>query len=216
MVLELCAMGDLLHYLADNELQFKENNQGLKELTSLAWQVADGASYIASKDIIHRDLAARNVLLTKTRVAKIADFGLAIRSDESFNVMQRGLIPIKWTAIEALKENSFSVKSDVWSMGVVLYEIYSCGQIPYKNIPSSELQMHLLNGNRLEKPEMCPDEIYLMMRQCWNGIPKERPDFENVKNELTKVMLNMANYYGYLDVPESDTVEYVETETDKL
>ena len=85
-------------------------------------------SYIASKDVIHRDLAARNVLLTNSRVAKvifcdffadgriqIADFGLAIRSNESINVMQRGLIPIKWTAIEALKENAFSVKSDMYS-----------------------------------------------------------------------------------------------------
>ena len=88
-------------------------------------------SYIASKDVIHRDLAARNVLLTNSRVAKvtlhdffcrkiriqIADFGLAIRSNQPIDVMQRGLIPIKWTAIEALKENAFSIKSDVYNKG---------------------------------------------------------------------------------------------------
>ncbi|PAV87584.1 hypothetical protein WR25_04804 [Diploscapter pachys] len=113
MLLEYCEFGDILHYVHENSEIILNNPSEIKGLTSYSWQICDGMSYIASKNIVHRDLAARNVLLTKSKVAKICDFGLAIYSNETINPMQKGLLPLKWLAPECYTENSFSTKSDV-------------------------------------------------------------------------------------------------------
>ncbi|PAV69205.1 hypothetical protein WR25_01548 [Diploscapter pachys] len=185
MILEYCKLGDILKSLTDNEENFKSGAIGIREITSFAWQVCDGMSYVASKDIVHRDLAARNVLLTKSHKAKIADFGLAIKSDESDQVA-RGLLPLKWTAPEAFTNFDFSSKR----------------QRPYQDIASSDLVNYLREGNRLPKPELCPDEMYELMEKCWNMNPEDRLSFDELKSEISKCLLMITNYYGYLEAHE--------------
>ncbi|PAV56110.1 hypothetical protein WR25_24070 isoform E [Diploscapter pachys] len=203
MIMEFCESGDLLNYVKKNEERFRSEPSGVKELTSYAWQISDGMSYIASKDIIHRDLAARNVLLTRSKIAKIGDFGLSIRSDEQINAVtvQRGLLPVKWAAPETFGAAEFSTKSDVWSYGVTLWETYSLGEVPYKDVMSLDLQNHLKDGNRLEKPDLCSDQLYGLMLKCWSLEPGDRLTFEEIKSELTNLVLLLTETYGYIDIP---------------
>ncbi|PAV91911.1 hypothetical protein WR25_13979 [Diploscapter pachys] len=150
---------------------------------------------------------------------KIADFGLAIKSDESDKVV-RGLLPLKWTAPEAFANSEFSSKSDVWSFGVTLYEFYSLGQRPYHDIASSDLMAYLKEGNRLPKPELCPDEMYELMEKCWSMNPEDRLSFDEasiihsprelifqLKSEISKCLLMITNYYGYLEAHEDSDPE---------
>lgn len=125
----------------------------------LAWQISDALVYLAGKGYIHRDVAARNVLLTAEMDAKLSDFGLCRYSAEAFYTTQGGRLPIKWTAPEALNKAEFSPKSDVWSYGVLLFEIFSHGKPPYEHVQAADMLQHLAGGARLERPERCPEEV---------------------------------------------------------
>lgn len=186
IVTELLTKGDLLHFLRDGE----GNELNLDGLLDIAGQVTDGMHYLEAKNCIHRDLAARNVLIGQNNICKIADFGLArIIPDDSYMSHSKEL-PYKWTAPEALEFGRFTLKSDVWSFGVLLHEIMSRGIIPYPGIPNSELLRYLKKGKRLSIPENCSEKIYKVMLECWNANPQKRPTF----GELKITIDNLANY----------------------
>ncbi|CAD5223547.1 unnamed protein product [Bursaphelenchus okinawaensis] len=197
LVLEYCELGDL-HGL----LQAKTHNLTLKDLMSIAWQIVDAMSYVVMKEIIHRDLAARNVLLSKPLTAKISDFGLAINASPETKASSTKL-PIKWTALEAL-HGTFSEKSDVWSFGVLLYEIYSDAADPYPNIPGESLLGHLEKGTRPDIPEKTPENIIPIMTSCWEEKPEDRPNFEKLHEKFTEVLDNTQQVYGYIDFQSED------------
>lgn len=136
--------------------------------------------YLESRKVVHRDLAARNVLISESGSAKVSDFGLA--REENLTI-DAGKLPIKWTAPEALKQGVclnwrnrfignysafwlqlFSNKSDMWSFGILLWEIYSFGRVPYPRIPLADVVKHVEKGYKMEAPEGCPPEVYEMMR----------------------------------------------------
>lgn len=124
-----------------------------------------------------RDLAARNILLSEDCVAKVADFGLAKDSQEG--LIDDGKLPIKWTAPEALKQKVSTSKSDVWSYGVVMWEIYSFGRAPYPRKNQKEVVEAVSKGYRMEKPDACPDSLYeRVMMACWEIDPSKRPTFK--------------------------------------
>lgn len=137
--------------------------------------------YLESRKVVHRDLAARNVLISESGVAKVADFGLA--REENFTV-DCGKLPIKWTAPEALKLGMFSNKSDMWSFGILLWEIYSFGRVPYPRIPLADVVKHVEKGYKMEAPEGCPSQVYDIMKQAWDLSPEKRPTFKEVKCRL--------------------------------
>ncbi|XP_068760314.1 angiopoietin-1 receptor-like isoform X2 [Montipora capricornis] len=194
VVLEIAENGSLLDFLKKSR-NGNENyeGEGVKRggLTEdmklmIATDVAKGMAYLASHRCIHRDLAARNVLLAENYVAKVADYGMARDVYESlmYKKETQGKLPVKWMAIESLETYVFTVESDIWSYGVLLWEIESGGLKPYAGMTTPEIMTELKKGYRLEKPSGCSDAMYQVMRDCWNPNPKLRPSFEKLVERL--------------------------------
>uniref|UniRef100_A0A914EQQ5 Protein kinase domain-containing protein n=1 Tax=Acrobeloides nanus TaxID=290746 RepID=A0A914EQQ5_9BILA len=156
--------------------------------------------YIASKTLVHRDLAARNILLCGPNTAKISDFGLCCKCDETFtyHASLSKKLPIKWLAIEALKDHIFSEKSDVWSFGILLYEVYTFGKVPYTTMNHDEVLKFLQEGKRLDCPEGMPTELYDLAMQCWEESSQNRPNFTELEQKLHTLIENETESYGYL------------------
>ncbi|XP_013362966.1 PREDICTED: tyrosine-protein kinase Srms [Chinchilla lanigera] len=184
IVTELMRKGSLQAYLGSPEGQ----GLSLPVLLSFACQVAEGMSYLEEQRVVHRDLAARNVLVGDDLTCKVADFGLArLLKDDIYSPSSSSKIPVKWTAPEAANYRIFSQKSDVWSFGVLLYEVFTYGQCPYEGMSNHETLQQLSRGYRLPRPAACPVEVYLLMLECWKGSPEERPAFAVLWEKLDTV-----------------------------
>ncbi|XP_065899234.1 uncharacterized protein [Dysidea avara] len=154
-------------------------------------EIAAGMAYLSGKQFVHRDLAARNILVSESVTCKIADFGMSRDLlDENYYVTSGGKIPVKWTAPEAINYKKYSGQSDVWSYGVVLYEIWSLGHEPYEWLNLLETVEKVDAGYRLPPPPGCPRTIYRVMIKCWNPEPKPRPEF----GQITQLLAGNHNY----------------------
>uniref|UniRef100_A0A8C6S8J0 Tyrosine-protein kinase n=1 Tax=Neogobius melanostomus TaxID=47308 RepID=A0A8C6S8J0_9GOBI len=176
IVMELMEKGSLLQFLRGPEGQ----HQDIVSLVDMGAQVADGMSYLEENNCIHRDLAARNVLVGEGYICKVADFGLGRIIKGPFYVSEDKKIPYKWTAPEAISQGMFSSKSDVWSFGVLLYEIMTFGGNPYpgQRVGSGE-------GWIPHAPSpKCPEFLYNIMMECWSAEPENRPTFKSLKDRL--------------------------------
>ncbi|XP_026776339.2 protein-tyrosine kinase 6b isoform X2 [Pangasianodon hypophthalmus] len=178
IITEYMEKGNLLDLLR------KGNALDLEILTDMAFQVADGMTYLEDHNSIHRDLAARNVLVSEGYLCKVADFGLARIIKEPIYLSNDKKIPFKWTAPEAIEHGIFSNKSDVWSFGILLHEIYSYGANPYPGIAKKAVFEDIKRGYRMPAPSKCPHFIYKIMQSCWSKQPEDRPDFKRLKSEL--------------------------------
>ena len=142
-------------------------------------------AYLELQNYIHRDLAARNILVGDTNTVKIADFGLArvIKEDEYEARVGAGF-PIKWTAPEAANFNRFTIKSDVWSFGILITEIVTYGKVPYPGMTNAEVLHQVEHGYRMPCPQGCPKGLYDIMTDCWRKEEIERPTFETLQWKL--------------------------------
>jgi len=198
MILELVPFGSMLDYLKDNSESIRIN----MEIPLWAAQIARGMMYLVSKQFIHRDLAARNILLASKLQAKISDFGLStVMSDgkDYYQASQGGRWPIKWYAPESVNYGTFSHKTDVWSFGVTLWEMYTFGCQPYQSMSGVEVIKYLDAGKRLARPTECEQDVWNTMNWCWEYDPKSRPSF----SELFKFFVESPEYANLKDLLKS-------------
>ncbi|XP_063062644.1 tyrosine-protein kinase Lyn-like isoform X2 [Engraulis encrasicolus] len=180
----------ITEYMANGSLlDFLKSASGkrvlLPKLIDFSAQIAEGMAYIEQKSYIHRDLRAANVLVSECLLCKIADFGLArIIDDDMYTAKEGAKFPIKWTAPEAINYGSFTIKSDVWSFGILLYEIVTYGRMPYPGMSNCEVMAQVQRGYRMPCTENCPPELYEVQRSCWQPKAEERPTFEYLQSVL--------------------------------
>ncbi|XP_023245099.1 vascular endothelial growth factor receptor 1 [Copidosoma floridanum] len=161
-----------------------------EDLFLWAYQVANGMEYLSQRKVLHCDLATRNILLAENNIIKICDFGLAktLYKDENYKKQSVGKLPVKWMAIESIRDGVFSTMSDVWSFGVVLWELFTLAEIPYAGVGFEVMYQKLVRGYRLAQPTLATDDIYNTMLDCWEEEPTLRPSFtmlvESFKNLL--------------------------------
>ncbi|XP_035828956.1 tyrosine-protein kinase TXK isoform X2 [Aplysia californica] len=184
IITELLDHGALNMYLREHRPELL-NNQN--QLLDFSLMVCRAMEYLDQKKFIHRDLAARNCLVSRDLIVKVGDFGLArmVLSDDNYQMSTGTKFPIKWAPPEVLHHRTFSSKSDVWAYGILLWEIYSFGEMPYSGMKNPEVAKYVgEERKRLDKPRHTPKPLYDLMMDCWAEIPCERPSFTSIKRRL--------------------------------
>jgi len=163
--------------------------------------------YLESQGIVHRDMAARNVLVSSDlKAIKVSDFGLATALESTYyNGSKEKPLPVKWCAPEVIKRRRYSSKSDVWSLGVTFWEVFSQGARPFSAMTNTEAFEFVEAGNRLKKPAGCPLEMYELMLKCWEKDYEKRPSFEKIQNGISKILSQKVKNQG--TGPDSDVYE---------
>ncbi|CAG5041455.1 unnamed protein product [Parnassius apollo] len=225
VIMEYVSLGKLQQFLRESRAgrHYGNTHAGSqfltsRDLTHFAFQVARGMDFLSCKGIIHRDLAARNVLITEERTCKVADFGLA-RDVAGTHVYERksdGRLPIRWMAPESLYDDIFSVKSDIWSFGVLLWEIVTLGSTPYPGLSAGDVMRKVRDGHRLEKPEHCRRELYNIMYYCWEAEPSSRPDFKEVVAMLERLLCTEMDYIELERFPDHSYYNVQNLEGEKV
>ncbi|XP_071448591.1 muscle, skeletal receptor tyrosine protein kinase-like [Hetaerina americana] len=201
MVFEFMPFGDLAEVLRSNSRELWKPVPGLPPLTkvsllSVCIQIACGMSYLSAQRFVHRDLACRNCLVGADFTVKIADFGMSrdVYTCDYYKIGGSRMLPVRWMSPESVMFGRFTLESDTWSYGVVLWEIYSLGKQPYYGHSNEEVVKLILQGIMLIPPEDCPPLVCNLMRNCWKTEPKDRPSFAGLHSQLLEAWEVMS--YG--------------------
>uniref|UniRef100_A0A0K2TIM1 Tyrosine-protein kinase receptor n=2 Tax=Lepeophtheirus salmonis TaxID=72036 RepID=A0A0K2TIM1_LEPSM len=195
MIFEHMAHGDLHEFLithspnVDSDISEPATESNVltpMDMSFIAIQIAAGMEYLAGHHYVHRDLAARNCLVGENLTVKISDFGLSrdIYSADYYRVQSKSLLPVRWMPPESILYGKFTTESDVWSFGVILWEIYSFGLQPYYGYSNSEVIEMIRSRQLLPCPEDCPSRTYAFMVECWHEVPSRRPTFNEIHSRL--------------------------------
>ncbi|XP_069673156.1 insulin-like peptide receptor isoform X2 [Periplaneta americana] len=186
VIMELMANGDLKSYLRSHRPDVSDEQKRqpptLKRFLQMAVEIADGMAYLSAKKFVHRDLAARNCMVAEDLTVKIGDFGMTrdIYESDYYRKGTKGLLPVRWMAPESLKDGVFTSYSDVWSYGVVLWEMATLASQPYQGLSNDQVLRYVIDGGVMARPENCPDRLYQLMRLCWQHRPGDRPPFMEI------------------------------------
>uniref|UniRef100_A0A673IHV3 Tyrosine-protein kinase receptor n=1 Tax=Sinocyclocheilus rhinocerous TaxID=307959 RepID=A0A673IHV3_9TELE len=215
ILLELMAGGDLKSFLRETRPRLEHpSSLTMVDLLNIARDIARGCQYLEDNQFIHRDIAARNCLLTckgPGRVAKIGDFGMArdIYRASYYRKGGRAMLPVKWMPPEAFMEGIFTSKTDTWSFGVLLWEIFSLGYMPYPSRSNQEVLEFVTNGGRMDPPKNCPGPVYRIMTQSWQHQPEDRPNFSTILERIDYCLqdpdvVNVPLPVEYGPIPEEE------------
>lgn len=220
VILEYVSGGKLQSFLRASREERNHGGPGLtsRDLTGFVYQIAKGMEYLASKGIIHRDLAARNILIDENRACKVADFGFArdVAANQIYERKSEGRLPIRWMAPESLYDNIFSVKSDIWSFGVLIWEIVTLGSTPYPGLAAAEVMRRIKEGYRLDRPEHCKRELYNIMYYCWDKDPACRPSFGELVSLTEGLLLDETDYIELDRFPDHSYYNVLNLSGEKL
>lgn len=176
----------------------------LHDLLSISFQVSKAMDFLSARNCVHRDLAARNVLVCEGKLVKVCDFSLSrdLLKDQDYVVRGNSFLPLKWMSPESIFHNIYSCQSDVWSYGVLLWEIFSLGGRPYPDVSlTREFCSALKRGLRMTRPDHAPQTIFDLMKQCWEEKPQSRPSFSSLVASVED-MLNDDYKKRYLQLTE--------------
>uniref|UniRef100_A0A8C3IAX7 receptor protein-tyrosine kinase n=1 Tax=Chrysemys picta bellii TaxID=8478 RepID=A0A8C3IAX7_CHRPI len=191
IVTEYMENGSLDTFLKKNDGQFT-----VIQLVGMLRGIASGMKYLSDMGYVHRDLAARNILINSNLVCKVSDFGLSrvLEDDpEAAYTTRGGKIPIRWTAPEAIAFRKFTSASDVWSYGIVMWEVVSYGERPYWEMTNQDVIKAVEEGYRLPSPMDCPAALYQLMLDCWQKDRNSRPKFDEIVSMLDKLIRNPSS-----------------------
>uniref|UniRef100_A0A8C4WS54 Tyrosine-protein kinase receptor n=1 Tax=Gopherus evgoodei TaxID=1825980 RepID=A0A8C4WS54_9SAUR len=225
VIMELMTRGDLKSYLRSLRPD-AENNPGLpppslKNMIQMAGEIADGMAYLNAKKFVHRDLAARNCMVSEDFTVKIGDFGMTrdIYETDYYRKGGKGLLPVRWMSPEALKDGIFNTHSDVWSFGVVLWEIATLAEQPYQGLSNEQVLRFVMDNGILKRPENCPEKLHELMSWCWQQNPRQRPSFtqllESIKDDMDPTFRNISFFYS-AENKRRGSCEPSDVETDNL
>ncbi|XP_054263486.1 insulin-like peptide receptor [Macrosteles quadrilineatus] len=183
VIMELMSLGDLKTYLRSTRDTNPPTNA---VMINMALQIADGMAYMEAKKFVHRDLAARNCMVNQDCVVKVGDFGMTrdIYETDYYRKINMGLLPIRWMPPESLQDGIFTSQSDVWSYGVVLWEIVTLAEQPYQGSSNDQVLNEVIAGRKLETPRRCPETLRNIMLCCWKRKPSQRMTFMQIVTSL--------------------------------
>ncbi|XP_068222552.1 uncharacterized protein [Palaemon carinicauda] len=194
MVMEFMLYGDLKIYLlarrhlvSDKTVQTEEDEVSSKRLTSMALDICRALAYLTEHRYVHRDVACRNCLVSAERVVKLSDFGMTrpMYESEYYRFNRKAMMPVRWMSPEALEDGLFTSMSDMWSYGVLLYEVITFGSFPFQGMSNNEVVEHVRRGNTVTLPDGVKPQLERLLRSCWCKIPSERPTFNEMMEHLT-------------------------------
>ncbi|XP_032319888.1 insulin receptor-related protein isoform X3 [Camelus ferus] len=208
VIMELMTRGDLKSHLRSLRPE-AENNPGLPrpalgDMIQMAGEIADGMAYLAANKFVHRDLAARNCMVSQDFTVKIGDFGMTrdVYETDYYRKGGKGLLPVRWMAPESLKDGIFTTHSDVWSFGVVLWEIVTLAEQPYQGLSNEQVLKFVMDGGVLEEQKSCPIQLQELMHRCWQQNPRLRPTFTHILDSIQEELRPSFRLLSFYHSPQ--------------